>query len=685
NRMSQDVSSQDSVTAPEMKEDLPLSSLEVSNDEHSESKRVIHEEAGENLAEKEAPFRISTSKNKHRELRKSTLRVGSEKIAELMGLGGDMAINLSSFEDSTFSMQSNLDEFEITIKRLKGIASSLEAGYELASIPHLGSTGDDGQGEVGVLDEFDPLEMDRYSELHILIRSLNEAIVDLDSIKEQASDVQGSWRRAIGRQRMVVSEIQGSVNAIQMTPFHTLSNRLHKIVRESARATGKKVRLLIEGGSLEMDTYVWDVLADALMHMLRNCVDHGIEPADIRQQLDKPYLATIRIDCSRQGSRFVLRLSDDGGGLDYDAVRSRGIDLYPESGVEQMDKNELAALIFRQGFSVREKVTTMSGRGVGMDVVKNAIEQLNGFIEVQSTSGKGTEFVLSMPIIVAQLPALMVMFGKQQFAVPMRDVNTVLRLSAKEMLADSFEFENEQLPLLWPVDLLALRHSGDLAGERSNQQNSPLALVVDTGGRRGMLMVDAVLGQRDIVFKNLGNHLQSIPCVAGATILGDGSLVPILQTEDMFRRLEILSQADDTIRSADKDKKKILEILIADDSISVRKVLSNFVISHDWHATVASDGVDAMEKIREQKPDIVLLDIEMPRMNGFEVLQAIQSQSAYRDVPVLMLTSRSATKYREKAAGLGASGFVTKPFKDDELLSLINSLTSREMAEGQRR
>ncbi len=644
-----------------------------------ESEQAFYGKTGKKSStDKIVPLRITGSKSKQKQLRKSTLRVGSEKIVELMGLGGDMAINLSSFEDSTFSMQSNLDEFEITLKRLKGIASSLEAGYELASIPHLGGT-NDGQGDSDLMDEFDPLEMDRYSELNILIRSLNETIVDLDSIKEQASDVQNSWKHAIDRQRMVVSEVQGAVNSIQMTPFSSIGNRLHKTVRESARVTGKKIRLLIEGGSIEMDTNVWDVLADALMHMLRNCVDHGVESVDVRHQLDKPDQATIRIDCSRQGSRFVLRLSDDGSGLDYDAIRSRGVALYPDSDVEQMDNNGLAALIFKQGFSVRKEVTTMSGRGVGMDVVRDAMEQLNGFIEVQSVPGQGTDFLLSLPIVVAQLPALMVMFGKQQFAVPMRDVNTVLRLSGEEMLADSFEFEGEQLPLLWPVALLGLTKTTDL---RSNSETNPLAFVVDTGDRRGVLMADAVLGQKEIVFKNLGSHLQDIPCVAGATILGDGSLVPILQTEDLFHRSEVLTQAGEIGRPEDKSKEKTLEILIVDDSISVRKVLSNFVASHGWLATVAVDGVDAMEQIRVNKPDLVLLDIEMPRMNGFEVLQAMQSQAAYRNIPVLMLTSRSAVKYREKASELGASGFVTKPFKDDELLSLINGLTAQKKAKG---
>ncbi len=644
--------------------------------------QTFHGEARkEAVAKQSIPVRISGSNNRRKQTRKKTLRVGSEKISEIMGLGGDMAINLSSFENSMSSMQSSLTEFEIALQRLEGIASSLEAGYELATIPHhLGAGAGAGEDEYGITDEFDPLEMDRYSELHVLIRSLNEAVVDLSSIREQSFEAQDSWRLAIDRQRRIVGDVQGAVQSIQMTPFSTLANRLYKTVRESARVTGKKVRLLIEGGSMEMDTHIWDVLADALMHMLRNCVDHGVEPAEERQWADKPEQATIRINCSRRGSRFILRLSDDGGGLDHDAIRNRALTLYPESGVEQMDNNELAALIFNQGFSIRSQVTSISGRGVGMDVVRDALDQLDGFIEVNSNLGQGTEFVLSMPIVVAQLPALIVMFGREQFAVPMRDVTKVLRLSDQERKRDTVELNGEPLPLLRPVDLLRLKRPAASADSRHGMQDTSIALVVESGGRRGVLVADAVIGQRNVVFKSLGSHLQNIPCIAGATILGDGSLVPILQTEDLFSRIGNTAQLSEAPTTVGNDEEKTLEILIADDSISIRKVLSNFITAQGWHPTAAHDGVDAMEKIQDMEPDVIILDIEMPRMNGFEVLQSLQSQSAYRDIPVLMLTSRSAGKYREKAAELGASGFVTKPFQDDELVVLINGLTAQKTA-----
>lgn len=616
------------------------------------------------------------AKDQRKNSRKKTLRVETEKVAGVMGLVGDMAINLSGFENSRVFMKSTLTEFGMTLERLKTIATNLESGYELASIPHLAAMAGSSRDEDGITEEFDPLEMDRYSELHILIRSLNEAVVDLDSIKNQSFEVHDSWRQDVEKLRRVLDEVQSTMKDIQMTPFSTLSNRLYKAVRESSKSTSKLVRLTIEGGSIEMDTRVWELLAAPLMHMLRNAVDHGIEDEQDRRQTEKPEQATITINCVRTGSRFVLRLSDDGKGLDHEIIRKRAIQLYPGTGVEKMDNRELAGLIFKQGFSIRTEVSTLSGRGVGMDVVRDAIEQLNGSIEVLSQPGKGTTFILSMPITVAQLPVLMVTFASQQFAVPMHDVTRVFRLSAEESKQDEYAFEDETVPLLRPAEILRLKNSTGSAANIKIPEKNPLAIAVDVAGRHGVLVTDAVVNKSDVIFKNLGSHLKNVPCIAGATIMGDGTLVPILQTEDLFARAKMSSQVNDDKTSIEIDEEdKALTILIVDDSISIRKVLANFVSNQKWNPVLAHDGMDAMEKIHKSKPDLVLLDIEMPRMNGFEVLQSLQLQSAYRDIPVIMLTSRSASKYREKATRLGARGFITKPFKDEEMVSLITNLT----------
>ena len=622
---------------------------------------------------------LNKTKDHRKRSRKKTLRVETDKIDGVMGLIGDMTINLSGFENSRVFMESTLAELGTTLERLKVIASNLESGYELSSIPHLGAMGRTSQAGNDVTEEFDPLEMDRYSELHILIRSLNEAVVDLDSIKNQSYEVHDSWRHDVNKQRRVLGEVQSTMKNIQMTPFSTLSNRLYKAVRESSKATEKAVRLSIEGGTIEMDSRVWELLAAPLMHMLRNAVDHGIENKQERQQTEKPGQATITINCSRTGSRFVLRISDDGKGLDHEVIRKRAVQLYPGTGVEEMDNRELAGLIFKQGFSIKTQISTLSGRGVGMDVVRDAIEQLHGSIDVVSHPGEGTSFILSMPITVAQLPVLMVKFGEQQFAVPMHDINRVFRLSSDESKQDEYAFEDETVPLLHPAEILRLKNSKVPSANITNPAaTNPLAIAIDVGGRHGVLVTDTIIGKSDVIFKNLGSHLKNVPCISGATILGDGTLVPILQTEDLFTRAEMSSGVhdDNAVITSDRED-RTLTVLIVDDSISIRKVLTNFINDQGWNPTTAHDGMDAMEKIRENKPDLVLLDIEMPRMNGFEVLQSLQLQSAYRDIPVVMLTSRSASKYRDKATRLGARGFATKPFKDEDVISLITSLTGK--------
>ncbi|MCP3898599.1 MAG: response regulator, partial [Desulfobacteraceae bacterium] len=583
-----------------------------------------------------------------------TIRVDIGKVDQMIGLIGDMTINLSSHEDSSQFFQTTLNEFDNTMNRLKDIALNLETGFELAEIPHLspvtGSIQKDGQA----IDEFDPLEMDRYSDLHIMIRSLNEAVADLNSIMDQTLKVQNLWQSTMGRQRRVINEIQDSMQIIKMTPFSTLSNRLHKTVRESARVTKKSVQLIIEGDYMEMDTHVWDVLADPLMHLLRNSVDHGIESPEQRKKLKKSKLATINIKCIRRGSWINMHFSDDGKGLDYDAIRKKASKLYPKEDIASMDNDELTSMIFKHGFTIKTKATTISGRGVGMDVVNHAVKQLNGNINVLSKAGKGIEFILRLPIEVAQLPALLVKFGQQDFAVPLRDITRVFKINRKQSAKDDFELDNTTMPLLRPTEIMRLKPMSQPI------EKNPFAISVDVGGANGVLVTDAILGKKDIVFKNLGSHLHNqVPCIAGATIMGNGSLIPILNTEELFSlEKSSVNLAKEASLKADSDE-KVLQILIVDDSISIRKVLSNFISNHGWQPSAAKDGVDAMEMIRQHSFDLILLDIEMPRMNGFDVLQSLQLHLDYSNIPVLMLTSRSAKKYKTKATELGAKGFVT--------------------------
>ncbi|WP_420208511.1 Hpt domain-containing protein [Candidatus Electronema sp. JC] len=591
----------------------------------------------------------------------NTLRVDISRIDQVVGLSGDMVINLSSFESSMSAMSGTLNELGMILQRLKSINHSLEAGYELATIPYLRGAGEAGGG---LTEDFDPLEMDRYSELNILIRSLSEAVSDLDSIMTQSALENIAWQRTVERQARVLKDVQNKMIGLRMTPLSVLSARMHRTVREAERSTGHPAQLVLEGESIMMDTRVWDTMADALMHILRNSVAHGGSPD---RQL------TVHIKAERRGGQFSLRIKDDGKGLDYDAIRAKGMKLYPLERVGGMSDEKLAQLIFRHGFSSTGAVSSIAGRGVGMDVVRDAVALLNGSIEIFSERGKGLELLILLPVAVAQLHAVLARLAGQVYAVPMHDITSAARLRPEEFAAAECEVDGLRLRLLNPAAIPGFR----VGMEGEAPPESELAvLAVQSGSRQAALVCEQIIGQRDIVFKDLGSHLSSVPCIAGVTIMGDGSLVPILQTDDLLKKwAELTAEAAEAVLAA-AEQEKPLQVLVVDDSISVRKVVSNFLLQQGWQPTIARNGIEALERIREEKPDLVLLDVEMPRMNGFEVLQALQSQPEFQHIPVVMLTSRSADKYREKASQLGARGFMTKPFKEDEAIELIRSMTS---------
>ncbi len=602
----------------------------------------------------------------------ATLRVDVNKVDQLVGLSGDMIITISSFEDSMDTMSGTMNELDMILQRLKNINSSLEAGYELASIPHLGSS-DDGQSSE-LNDDFDPLEMDRYSELNILIRSLTEAVSDLDSIMAQNALDNVAWQKTVERQGMVLKDIQNRMMGIRMTPFSTLSSRMQRTVREAERTTGHPTQLAIEGESIMMDTRVWDVMADPLMHLLRNAVAHG---GSLLGQGNKGTLS-ITITARRKGGLCTLQVSDNGKGLDYEAIRMKGMKLYPNDRINLMSDRELADLIFRHGFSSTGAVTNIAGRGVGMDVVRDAVDQLNGSIELISERGQGTEFIMCLPVAVAQLPAIFARLGAQVYALPMHDIESVVRATSEEKKGREYSFNGVNIPLLHPVEVPGFDTGGIYTGENLTEDDQAL-LIVHTGRKRAAIFCEKLIGQRDIVFKDLGRHLHNVPCISGVTIMGDGSLIPILQVEDVLRTwTSTVARQDERDQRRSSKTQALLRVLVVDDSISVRKVVSNLITQQGWLPISARNGIEAIEKIREERPDIVLLDVEMPRMNGFEVLQALQAQPELYDIPVAMLTSRSAEKYQNKARELGARGFMTKPFKADEIISFVHQVIPDE-------
>jgi chemosensory pili system protein ChpA (sensor histidine kinase/response regulator) len=607
-----------------------------------------------------------------------TLRVDMARVDELVNLSGELIIALSAFDQKMEIFMDSVNDLEISRERLKKIARDLEVSYEvkaleqLRTLPDYSSTGGVKATQPGGFDDFDTLELDRYSELNMIIRTLNESSVDVGALHTQLANLYSDFDGHITRQQVVLSELQDKIMRIRMTPMSFITNKMRRTVREVAGNLDKKVNLVVTGEDIELDRLIWEKITDPLMHLLRNAVDHGVEPQSVRQSSGKPSVATVKLDASREGNQVVIRIADDGAGLNYSAIRETARKMQLMDNADELSEDELCRFIFYPGFSTRSDISEISGRGVGMDVVKENIQSLKGVIRVASEERQGTQFTIRIPLTLAAVQALLFTVGGQTYAVALNEISEIIRLNPENVLGphqDALKLNDEVLPLFRMEELLSAKKRDTDSAPTSEY---PITLVVETGGKRGTLVIDSLVGQREIVIKSLGSHLRYVKGISGVTIMGDGSVVPILNIE------EFLWSETSGIKTTGVDKElmeKPLEIMVVDDSVSIRQVVSRLMEDQGWKVHTAKDGIDALEKLMESRPDLIVLDIEMPRMNGYEFLGAIKTQPGNENIPVVMLTSRTAEKHRDKAMALGARGFVIKPYNDDEFIGLIRQLT----------
>jgi chemosensory pili system protein ChpA (sensor histidine kinase/response regulator) len=370
----------------------------------------------------------------------------------------------------------------------------------------------------------------------------------------------------------------------------------------------------------------------------------------------------------------VIRITDDGGGLDYTAIREKARLAGLVDKLDERSKEELAALIFQPGFSTRRGVSEVSGRGVGMDVVKGNITDLKGTVRVaESQDGQGTQFYLRIPLTLAVVRALLFRVGGRIYAMALSEIKEILRIHPDNIVhqpQEAVRIDDTLIPLYYLSDVLNIQ---DNEGDSSAAAEHPLTLVVDTGDWLGAVVIDTLYGQREIVIKNLGSHLRHVKGISGATVLGDGKVVPILNLEELYSFGRSINDA--ILSEVQPEAEKPLEIMVVDDSVSIRQVVTRMLQKQGWKTQTARDGMEALEKLNECQPDLIVLDVEMPRMNGYEFLSALRAQSNFQDLPIIMLTSRTAAKHREKAKALGAKGYMVKPYKDEEFIDLIRSLT----------
>ncbi len=609
------------------------------------------------------------------------IRVRLENLDELVGLESELIVVRAAMEQRLTDLLHAVAELDLAGTKLKNISQELESGFEVESLYGFGDksrlVGGSGTHEtVMEFSEFDPIELDRYSKLHVIIRSLNELAVDVGSIHHGIAGLANDMRGHVTNQQLLMRVMQDKLMRVRMTPLSSLSRGFFRTVRSAAKDLGKQVRLSIEGEDVYLDRFVWNKVADPIMHILRNAVDHGIERETDRQAAGKPPVGTIRIKAQQRGSQVVMQIEDDGRGIDVAVVRRT---LRKRGLLEQVDQLPDAAILdrlFLPGFSTRDEVSRLSGRGVGLDVVRQNLAELRGTVHVRSTLGQGTSFLLRIPISLAINRAAIVLIGNEPFAVPLQDVTEIRKVPAAAISTNSpmtATIGDETLPFHDLAARFRLTDGRSLVGA---DQAEITVLVVEGEQTRALLAIDSVVAQQEIIVKDLGSHLRHVEGIGGVTIMGDGSLVPILNVSELASPSSMLEKVPEG--RPEKTDEGPFTVMIVDDSVSVRQSVSRLMKSKGWTPILATDGVDASEKLDGKRPDAIVLDIEMPRMNGFEFLGMLRSRTSYRDIPVIMLTSRFSEKHRKKAEDLGANHYVIKPYKEDEFVMLLQRFAGKE-------
>src|SRR5690348_8611288 len=610
------------------------------------------------------------------------IRVRADLLDNLVNHAGEVAIYRSRLEQQVAGYRFNLVELEQTVARLRSQLRMLEIETEAQIIARFQRE----HREAG-LTAFDPLELDRYSQLQQYSRALAESVSDLVSIQNMLDELTRQAETLLIQQSRVSTELQDGLLRTRMLPFDTMVPNLRRTLRQAAQEEHKQAQLYVDGAHGEMDRNLLDRIKAPFEHMLRNAIAHGIESPAERRKAGKPAEGAVRIRVAREATEVVVRVSDDGRGLDREAVRKRGVERGLIRADARLSDDQLLALITQPGFSTASTITQLAGRGVGMDVVANEIKQLGGSLAIESQPGQGTTFVLRLPFTLAVTQAILVRIGESTFAIPMTSVQGVARIGPDELAAKlaehepAFGYNGEQYGIHDLAELLGLPPGAVPEGEQ------PPLLLTRAGDLRAAIRIDAVLGSREIVVKSVGPQVSSVPGVLGATIMGDGSVLVILDLAPLVRhgvvrREQRLAEGLNAVELPTIEELRTRPlVMVVDDSITMRKVTGRVLERHEYEVGTAKDGVDALEKLHERVPDLMLLDIEMPRMDGYELATHMKADPRLRDIPIIMITSRTGEKHRQRAFDIGVDRYLGKPYQEAELLAQIGEvLEQRAMA-----
>ncbi len=606
---------------------------------------------------------------------RATLRVRSDLMDRLVNEAGELSIARARIEGEMRSLKDSLLDLTENVIRLRRQLREVEIQAETqiqartaeAEVAHAG---------------FDPLEFDRFTRFQELTRMMAESVNDVATVQQNLLKNLDEANAAIIAQARLNRELQQSLMSVRMVPFSSQTERLHRIVRQTAKEVGKRANLEIVGGQVELDRGVLDKMVAPLEHMLRNSVAHGLENREGRLAAGKEEIGEIELKVAQEGNEIIITMADDGAGLDLQRIRAKGESLGLLAAGEAADDARLADLIFAPGFSTAGEVSQIAGRGVGMDVVRTEVTNLGGRLEMQSVAGKGLTFRIYLPLTLAVTQALIVRVGNRRYAIPSAMIAQVQEVKEQVLAGIRETGQVEWLGNRYPYHFLP-----HLLGEPQalpEARRLSWVLLLRSGTQRAAIQVDELFGNQEIVVKNVGPQLARVIGIAGATVLGDGQVLLILNPVALAARSEASVAVHtpavslESVPVEEAPAQTLPTVMVVDDSLTVRKITSRLLSREGYHVLTAKDGVDGLEQLIDTMPDVLLVDIEMPRMDGFDFTRNVRADERLKHLPIIMITSRTADKHRNYAFEIGVNHYLGKPYQEDELLALVQEYTKRK-------
>ncbi len=635
----------------------------------------------------------ATQQRRTQSVAEQTVRIDIRALNSLVNLSAELVIARNRLNNELLAFNKSINRFNKERLHLAQISKKIQTMIQKGSKESgaLASFSD-------VLKEFSDTEFDRFSELDIISRDVKSAILNFDESISELKSIGSLLNQNVVKVSSIANDLNREIVGMRMVPVKQMFTRFSRSVRDIAKSEQKEINLVTEGEDTKLDKTVMEEVIEPIMHIVRNAIGHGIETPDVRRAHGKSPVGTITLRAYQKGSRVILEVEDDGGGINIEKVKAKAvkIGLITPEEAEKMTPAEATELIFRPGFSTADKITELQGRGVGMDVVQNTIRRLKGTTNIETVSGKGTKFIISLPLTLAIGDALLVTALDQTYAIPLEPVLETSYISTDIIEQD----EDGKRYITLRDERIELRYLNDILGYQSDVLlfKAKVAVVViklEEEQKKVAVAVEKLIGKEEIVVKTLGKHLRNVRGVIGSTILGDGQVIIILDIEYLLRSEESRSRdvyvsvdnsavetiapstepAIPTIKRRRRKGAKIT-VLHADDSPSVRKYVQSILKNADITVISADDGLAALNRLPTANVDLVISDLEMPRMNGFELVSEIRRMPEYQDLPIVIVTARAGDKHRRTGLELGANAFLNKPFDPQQLIETIESFVS---------